>query len=131
MLEGNANVISDKYNSKKAGNPDWYFNALAGLRINLGKSATKKEKPVEPEPAPAPVQKVEEPAPAPAPVVPAMLTRVQAMTSSTTASLLSVLLPLYGCWRSAMAFLLSASLRNQRVLVFSHLLRMTRTEYPS
>ena len=68
MIEGNANVISDKYNSKKAGNPDWYFNALAGLRINLGKSATKKEKPVEPEPAPAPVQKVEEPAPAPAPV---------------------------------------------------------------
>ena len=69
MLEGNANITSDKYNSKKAGNPDWYFNALAGLRINLGKSATKKEKPVEPEPAPAPVQKVEEPAPAPAPVV--------------------------------------------------------------
>ncbi len=70
MLEGNANVISDKYNSKKADNPDWYFNALAGLRINLGKSATKKEKPVgpEPAPAPAPVQKVEEPAPAPAPV---------------------------------------------------------------
>ena len=68
MLEGNANITSDKYNSKKAGNPDWYFNALAGLRINLGKSATKKEKPVEPEPAPAPVQKVEEPAPAPAPV---------------------------------------------------------------
>ena len=67
MIEGNANVISDKYNSKKADNPDWYFNALAGLRINLGKSATKKEKPVEP--APAPVQKVEEPAPAPAPVV--------------------------------------------------------------
>ena len=67
MLEGNANITSDKYNSKKAGNPDWYFNALAGLRINLGKSATKKEKPVEP--APAPVQKVEEPAPAPAPVV--------------------------------------------------------------
>ena len=68
MIEGNANVISDKYNSKKAGNPDWYFDALAGLRINLGKSATKKEKPVEPAPAPAPVQKVEEPAPAPAPV---------------------------------------------------------------
>ena len=69
MLEGNANITSDKYNSKKAGNADWYFNALAGLRINLGKSATKKEKPVEPEPAPVPVQKVEKPAPAPAPVV--------------------------------------------------------------
>ena len=33
MLEGNANITSDKYNSKKAGNADWYFNALAGLRI--------------------------------------------------------------------------------------------------
>ncbi len=38
ILEGNANILSDHYNSKKAGNPDWYFNALAGLRINLGKS---------------------------------------------------------------------------------------------
>jgi outer membrane protein OmpA-like peptidoglycan-associated protein len=38
LIEGNANILSDKYNSKKAGNPDWYFNALAGLRINLGKS---------------------------------------------------------------------------------------------
>ena len=38
MLEGNANIINDHYNSKHADNPDWYFNALAGLRINLGKS---------------------------------------------------------------------------------------------
>jgi len=71
MLEGNANIISDKYNSKKAGNPDWYFNALAGLRINLGKSYTKTTKPVEePAPAPAPVQEYVEPKqePAPAPV---------------------------------------------------------------
>ncbi len=37
LLEGNANIISDKYNSKKAENADWYFNALAGLRFNLGK----------------------------------------------------------------------------------------------
>ena len=37
LLEGNANILSDKYNSKKADNPDWYFNALAGLRVNLGK----------------------------------------------------------------------------------------------
>ena len=41
LLEGNANILSDHYNSKKAGNPDWYFNALAGLRINLGKTHTK------------------------------------------------------------------------------------------
>ena len=64
MLEGNANIISDKYNSKKAGNPDWYFNALAGVRINLGKSYTKKAKPVE-EPAPAPAPKQEYVAPKP------------------------------------------------------------------
>jgi outer membrane protein OmpA-like peptidoglycan-associated protein len=38
LLEGNANILTDKYNSKKAGNADWYFNALAGLRINLGKA---------------------------------------------------------------------------------------------
>jgi len=66
-VEGNANILSDKYNSKKAGNADWYFNALVGLRINLGKTYTKKE-------APAPARPVEEyvqpaPAPAPAPVV--------------------------------------------------------------
>ena len=71
MLEGNANMISDKYNSKKADNPDWYFNALAGVRINLGKSYTKKAKPVE-EPAPAPALKQEyvapKPEPKPAPV---------------------------------------------------------------
>ena len=33
-----ANALSDKYNSKKAGNLDWYFNALAGVRINLGQT---------------------------------------------------------------------------------------------
>ena len=43
VVEGNANVLSDHYNSKKAGNADWYFNALAGLRINLGKTYKKKE----------------------------------------------------------------------------------------
>lgn len=67
-LEGNANITTDKYNSKKAGNADWYFNALAGLRINLGKTCTKKEKaepvrPVEEYVAPKPAP---EPAPAPA-----------------------------------------------------------------
>lgn len=67
LVEGNANILNDKYNSKKADNPDWYFNALAGLRINLGKTYTKKEKP-----APEPVAEPEpepyvEPAPAPAP----------------------------------------------------------------
>lgn len=59
MLEGNVNVISDKYNSKKADNADWYFNALAGLRINLGKSYTKEaKKKVEEAPAAVPVSDV-------------------------------------------------------------------------
>ena len=68
-LEGNANILSDKYNSKKAENPDWYFNALAGFRINLGKTYTKVVPPA-PVPEPEPVVEPEpEPAPAPAPVV--------------------------------------------------------------
>ena len=68
-IEGNANIISDKYNSKKAGNADWYFNVLAGLKINLGKSYEKAApapvaEPVVVEPEPEPVVE-----PAPAPVV--------------------------------------------------------------
>ena len=62
-------ALSDKYNSKKAGNPDWYFNALAGLRINLGKGYTAVA-PVyvpEPEPQPEPVKVVEEKKPEPKP----------------------------------------------------------------
>ncbi|MBO6034015.1 MAG: OmpA family protein [Prevotella sp.] len=70
-IEGNANLLSDKYNSKKADNPDWYFNALVGLRINLGKTYNKiLPPPPAPAPAPQPVVEPEPvPAPAPAPVV--------------------------------------------------------------
>lgn len=67
ILEGNANILSDHYNSKKAENADWYFNALAGLRINLGKTYNKI---VPPAPVPEPEPVVEpEPEPEPAPVV--------------------------------------------------------------
>lgn len=77
MVEGNANVLSDKYNSKKAGNADWYFNALAGLRINLGKSYTKKAPEPVAEPTPEPVeQKYVEPTPAPTPK-PAVVKKVE------------------------------------------------------
>ncbi len=49
-IEVNANVLSDKYNSKKAGNADWYFNALAGVKMNLGPTYTTRIiPPVEPE----------------------------------------------------------------------------------
>ena len=68
-------VTSDHFNSKKAGNPDFQVNALAGLKFNLGKPYTRKPAPEpvvyeapKPEPAPAPV--VEEVKPEPAkPVV--------------------------------------------------------------
>ena len=38
LFEGNANGLSDKYNSKYGDNIDKYVNALVGLRINLGKT---------------------------------------------------------------------------------------------
>ena len=52
-VELSANTLSDRFNSKKAGNPDWYFNALAGAKIALGKTYTTKVVP-----APKPVEKI-------------------------------------------------------------------------
>lgn len=64
-LECMANILTDHYNGKHAKNADWYFNALAGVKIALGNPYTKRVIPApEPEPAPAPVV-VEKPAPAP------------------------------------------------------------------
>ena len=69
-LEVQANTLNDHYNSKKAGNADWFFNALAGVKINLGKTHTTRT--VTPA---APVERVvervvekvvEKPVPAPA-----------------------------------------------------------------
>ena len=59
-IEGNANVLSDKFNSKKAGNADWQFNALVGLNIKFGKGYTET-KPVYYETEPVAV--VEQPQP--------------------------------------------------------------------
>lgn len=58
-LEVNANLLTDKYNSKKAGNADWYFNALAGVKVNLGKAYTTRFIPA-PEPEIRYVEKVVE-----------------------------------------------------------------------
>lgn len=41
-MEVNCNATSDHYNSKRAENADWYFNALAGVKVKLGKLAPKK-----------------------------------------------------------------------------------------
>ena len=62
-IEGNANVLSDKFNSKKAGNADWQFNALLGLNIKFGKGY-KETPPVYYEAGPVVVEQ-----PKPAPVV--------------------------------------------------------------
>lgn len=73
-VEVNANMLSDKYNSKKAGNLDWQFNALGGFTFRFGKnhkkartaavvSAPVEEKPaVKETPVPAPAAVAERPA---------------------------------------------------------------------
>ena len=72
-LEGNANVLSDKYNSKKAEKKmkaDWSFNALLGVKIALGPTVKRTIIPAPVIEEPAPV--VEEPKPVvkkPEPVV--------------------------------------------------------------
>lgn len=43
-LEVNGNVLSDRFNSKKADNPDYQYNALAGLKINFGKATRPSAK---------------------------------------------------------------------------------------
>ena len=58
-LEVNSNILSDKFNSKKADNPDWQFNALAGLTFKFGKT-NRKTNVVRYEKAPLPVEVVRE-----------------------------------------------------------------------
>ena len=37
-IEGNTNMLTDKFNSKRADNVDWQFNLLAGLTFRFGKN---------------------------------------------------------------------------------------------
>ena len=70
-LELNGNILGDKFNFKDAGNPDSYFNLLAGVKINLGKTYSTRFIPA-PEPEIKYVDKIVEKiieVPAPAPVV--------------------------------------------------------------
>lgn len=71
-LEVSANTLSDRYNSKKAENSDWYFNGLLGVKVNLGKTYTTRTvqqhvcPTVEPKVVEKVVERVKEvPAPAP------------------------------------------------------------------
>lgn len=56
-LEGQFNMLNDHYNSKKASNPDFYYNLLAGVKFNLGKTHTTK---VVEAPAPKIVERIVE-----------------------------------------------------------------------
>ena len=70
-LEVNGNILSDKFNYRKAGNPDSYFNALLGLKYAFGPTYTTKFIP-DPEPQIEYVEKIVEKiveVPAPEPVI--------------------------------------------------------------
>jgi outer membrane protein OmpA-like peptidoglycan-associated protein len=60
-IEGNANILSDKFNSKSGSNPDWQYNVLAGFTIKLGKSYKKQATPPQPIAEPQPPVKEEPP----------------------------------------------------------------------
>ncbi|MDE5876081.1 MAG: OmpA family protein [Muribaculaceae bacterium] len=60
-LELQANVLPDQYNSKKAGNADWYFNALVGVRYTFGPKFNTTTRVIEPVPCePVIVEKIVE-----------------------------------------------------------------------
>lgn len=44
--EANCNFLKDRYNSKKAGNVDWYFNVLGGIKVALGPTSKSVNYPV-------------------------------------------------------------------------------------
>ncbi len=54
-----ANVLSDGYNSKKAGNADWYFNGLVGVKYTFGPKYNKTVRTIE-APAPQVIEKIVE-----------------------------------------------------------------------
>lgn len=45
-----ANVLNDHYNSKRAGNADWYFNGLVGVKYAFGPRYEKRTRVIEPVP---------------------------------------------------------------------------------
>ena len=71
-LEVNANMLSDRFNSKKGDVLDWQLHGLAGLTFKFGTAKAKAAEPAPaqftPTPAPEP-EPVPEPAPAPEPAV--------------------------------------------------------------
>lgn len=64
-IEANANMLPDHFNSKRGrgNNRDWHFNALVGIKVNLGDTYRRTEPVYEVilQPAPQPAPVVEEP----------------------------------------------------------------------
>lgn len=58
-LELMANVLPDGYNSKNAGNPDWYFNGLVGVKYTFGPKYNKTVRTIE-APEPQVIEKIVE-----------------------------------------------------------------------
>lgn len=58
-LELQANVLNDHYNSKKAGNADWYFNGLVGLKYAFGPRYEARTRVIE-QPEPQIIEKIVE-----------------------------------------------------------------------
>ena len=72
-LEGNFNMLSDRYNFKKVGNPDSYFNLLVGIKYNFGPTYSTRFIPA-PEPEIRYVDKiVEKIVEVPGPAIPAAI----------------------------------------------------------
>lgn len=70
-LEIMANMLSDGYNSKKAGNPDWYVNGLLGVKYTFGEKYSETTRTIElpvaePKVVERIIERVVEQAPAPA-----------------------------------------------------------------
>lgn len=57
-FEANANFLNDHYNSKKAGNADWYFNTLVGVKYAFGPRYESRTRVIE-EPVPCEPQIIE------------------------------------------------------------------------
>lgn len=56
-LEASWNFVGDSYNSKKAGNVDWYFNTLLGVKYKFGETTKVRYTTIE-DPCPARVEYV-------------------------------------------------------------------------
>lgn len=54
-LEFSSNMVGDAYNSKKAGNIDWYFNTLLGVKYKFGETTKVRYTTIE-DPCPARVE---------------------------------------------------------------------------